>query len=44
MQEGSFRCDVNVSVKKKGSSDLGTRREIKNLNSFDLLSKQLITK
>ena len=30
MQDGSFRCDVNVSVKKKGSSELGTRREIKN--------------
>lgn len=34
MQEGSFRCDVNVSVRPKGSDKLGTRREIKNLNSF----------
>ncbi|OIQ78633.1 aspartyl/glutamyl-tRNA(Asn/Gln) amidotransferase subunit B [mine drainage metagenome] len=34
MQEGSFRCDVNVSVRRKGSDQLGTRREIKNLNSF----------
>jgi Asp-tRNA(Asn)/Glu-tRNA(Gln) amidotransferase B subunit len=34
MQEGSFRCDVNVSVKPSGSEKLGTRREIKNLNSF----------
>ena len=33
MQEGSFRCDANVSVRKPGQS-LGTRREIKNLNSF----------
>ncbi|HCU04817.1 MAG TPA: Asp-tRNA(Asn)/Glu-tRNA(Gln) amidotransferase GatCAB subunit B [Coxiellaceae bacterium] len=34
MQEGSFRCDVNVSVKPKGSDQLGTRTETKNLNSF----------
>src|SRR6185369_16682213 len=33
MQEGSFRCDANVSVRKPGDP-LGTRREIKNLNSF----------
>nr|WP_315193148.1 Asp-tRNA(Asn)/Glu-tRNA(Gln) amidotransferase subunit GatB [uncultured Aquabacterium sp.] len=33
MQEGSFRCDVNISVRKPGAP-LGTRREIKNLNSF----------
>jgi aspartyl-tRNA(Asn)/glutamyl-tRNA(Gln) amidotransferase subunit B len=39
MQEGSFRCDVNVSVKKKGSSELGTRREIKNLNSFRFIKQ-----
>ena len=39
MQEGSFRCDVNVSVKKKGSSVLGTRREIKNLNSFRFIKQ-----
>ena len=37
MQEGNFRCDVNVSVKKKGDKDLGTRREIKNLNSFKFI-------
>ncbi len=37
MQEGNFRCDVNVSVKKKGSTTLGTRREIKNLNSFKFI-------
>ena len=34
MQEGSFRCDANVSVRKAGTSVLGTRCEIKNLNSF----------
>jgi len=34
MQEGSFRCDANVSVRPKGSQTLGTRTEIKNLNSF----------
>lgn len=34
MQEGSLRCDVNVSVKKVGESRLGTRTEMKNLNSF----------
>ncbi len=34
MQEGSFRCDVNVSVRPKGQKEFGTRREIKNLNSF----------
>ena len=39
MQEGSFRCDVNVSVKKKGTEVLGTRREIKNLNSFKFIKQ-----
>ena len=34
MQEGSFRADVNVSIRKKGSSELGTRTEMKNMNSF----------
>src|SRR5262249_10152174 len=34
LEEGSFRCDANVSVKKKGSETLGTRCELKNLNSF----------
>jgi len=34
MQEGSFRCDANVSVRKQGDAALGTRCEIKNLNSF----------
>ncbi len=39
MQEGNFRCDVNVSVKKKGENELGTRREIKNLNSFKFIKQ-----
>ncbi len=34
MQEGSFRCDANVSVRRQGETKLGTRCEIKNLNSF----------
>ncbi len=34
MQEGSFRCDVNVSVRPKGQKEFGTRVEIKNINSF----------
>lgn len=34
MQEGSIRCDVNVSIRKKGSNKLGTRCEMKNVNSF----------
>jgi len=41
MQEGSFRCDVNVSVKKKGTTTLGTRREIKNLNSFKFIKQAI---
>ena len=41
MQEGSFRCDANVSVRPVGSSELGTRREIKNLNSFRFLQQAI---
>jgi aspartyl-tRNA(Asn)/glutamyl-tRNA(Gln) amidotransferase subunit B len=41
MQEGSFRCDVNVSVRPKGSEKLGTRREIKNLNSFKFMQQAI---
>jgi aspartyl-tRNA(Asn)/glutamyl-tRNA(Gln) amidotransferase subunit B len=37
MQEGNFRCDANVSVRKSGEAKLGTRCEIKNLNSFRFL-------
>jgi aspartyl-tRNA(Asn)/glutamyl-tRNA(Gln) amidotransferase subunit B len=41
MQEGSFRCDANVSVRPRGSDTLGTRCEIKNLNSFRFLEKAI---
>ena len=41
MQEGSFRCDANVSVRRKGAAELGTRREIKNLNSFRFLQQAI---
>jgi aspartyl-tRNA(Asn)/glutamyl-tRNA(Gln) amidotransferase subunit B len=41
MQEGSFRCDANVSVRKVGEVKFGTRREIKNLNSFRFLEKAI---
>lgn len=41
MQEGSFRCDANVSVRRLGDDKLGTRREIKNLNSFRFLQQAI---
>ena len=41
MQEGSFRCDANVSVRPRGSDKLGTRCEVKNLNSFRFLEKAI---
>ncbi len=41
MQEGSFRCDANVSVRREGDSKLGTRCEIKNLNSFRFLERAI---
>ena len=41
MQEGSFRCDANVSVRPKGQVEFGTRREIKNLNSFRFLKEAI---
>ena len=41
MQEGSFRCDANVSVRPAGSTVLGTRVEIKNLNSFRFLQQAI---
>ena len=41
MQEGSFRCDANVSVRPTGSDKLGTRREIKNLNSFRFMQQAI---
>jgi aspartyl-tRNA(Asn)/glutamyl-tRNA(Gln) amidotransferase subunit B len=41
MQEGSFRCDANVSVRARGAEKLGTRAEIKNLNSFRYVEKAI---
>jgi aspartyl-tRNA(Asn)/glutamyl-tRNA(Gln) amidotransferase subunit B len=41
MQEGSFRCDANVSVRPKGAEKFGTRAEIKNLNSFRFVEKAI---
>lgn len=41
MQEGSLRCDVNVSVKPKDSETLGTRTEIKNMNSFTFMRQAM---
>jgi len=41
MQEGSFRCDANVSVRRMGETKLGTRCEIKNLNSFRFLEEAI---
>jgi aspartyl-tRNA(Asn)/glutamyl-tRNA(Gln) amidotransferase subunit B len=42
MQEGSFRCDANVSVRPTGETKLGTRCEIKNLNSFRFLERAIV--
>jgi aspartyl-tRNA(Asn)/glutamyl-tRNA(Gln) amidotransferase subunit B len=41
MQEGSFRCDANISVRPKGQQELGTRAELKNLNSFRFIEKAI---
>lgn len=41
MQEGSLRCDVNLSVRPAGSAELGTRTEMKNLNSFKAISRAI---
>ncbi len=41
MQEGSFRCDVNVSIRPKGSQEFGTRVEIKNINSFRFVKQAI---
>lgn len=41
MQEGSFRCDVNVSIRPKGQAEFGTRVEIKNMNSFRFISQAI---
>jgi aspartyl-tRNA(Asn)/glutamyl-tRNA(Gln) amidotransferase subunit B len=41
MQEGSFRCDANVSIRPKGQKELGTRTEIKNVNSFRFVERAI---
>lgn len=41
MQEGSLRCDVNISVRKKGDEKFGTRTEIKNMNSLNFIAKAM---
>ncbi len=41
MQEGSFRCDVNISMRPKGQAEFGTRAEIKNINSFRFIEKAI---
>ena len=41
MQEGSFRCDANVSVRPRGQEEFGTRTELKNLNSFRFIEKAI---
>ncbi len=41
MQEGSFRCDANVSIRPKGQEELGTRTELKNLNSFKFIEQAI---
>ncbi|HEC20113.1 MAG TPA: Asp-tRNA(Asn)/Glu-tRNA(Gln) amidotransferase subunit GatB [Gammaproteobacteria bacterium] len=41
MQEGSFRCDANVSVRPKGQKEFGTRTELKNINSFRFVEKAI---
>jgi len=41
MQEGSFRCDANVSVRPKGQTELGTRTELKNINSFRFVERAI---
>lgn len=42
MQEGSFRCDINISLKPKGQEAFGTRAEIKNVNSFRFVEKAIL--
>jgi aspartyl-tRNA(Asn)/glutamyl-tRNA(Gln) amidotransferase subunit B len=43
LEKGSMRCDANVSMRKKGAEELGTRVEIKNLNSFKNITKAILT-
>ena len=42
MQEGSLRCDANVSIRPRGDNELGTRTELKNINSFRFVEKGII--
>ena len=44
MSQGSMRCDANVSIMKPEDKEFGVRAEIKNINSSNLLKKQLILK
>lgn len=41
MQEGSMRCDVNVSVRPQGQEELGTKVEVKNMNSFSAMQRAI---
>ena len=41
MQEGSFRCDANVSIRPRGQNELGTRTELKNINSFRFVERAI---
>ena len=41
MQEGSFRCDANISIRRRGDKALGTRTELKNINSFRFVARAL---
>ncbi len=43
MAQGSMRCDVNVSIRPKGDTELGTRTEIKNINSFRFVEKAIVS-
>src|SRR5258708_16219033 len=42
MEEGSLRCDANVSVRPRGQKELGTKAEIKNVNSFRFIREALV--
>ena len=41
MEKGNFRCDANISLRKKGDVELGVKTEIKNVNSFRFVQKAL---
>ncbi|TPW09077.1 MAG: aspartyl-tRNA(Asn)/glutamyl-tRNA (Gln) amidotransferase subunit B, partial [Halothiobacillaceae bacterium] len=41
MQEGSFRCDANVSIRPRGQTEFGTRTELKNINSFRFVERAI---